>query len=208
MRSFSEFEKKVLRYLVENNDPTGVLAIVVIEKFANAIYIDWNEIDHIKIVTLRQDSIEQIRQNLFDIISLFKYLSNNDYIYCFPAKINMEKSIYNHLKYTIEEREDGLFEVWTKGKDILLKGKEYRMTAPLRITISDEKSGIGDELETWSNSSYHVTQSLRDFVGNNFKSLEQLQYEKNRNLTWISIAVSILIGLSSLIIGCIGIYIK
>lgn len=208
MRSFSEFEKTVLKFMVENKEPGGVLACVIIERYADAILLDWSEEDHIKIVTLKNQNLDIIRQKLFDLISLFKYLSKEDYIYCFPANLINYKMLYNHNKYDISKREDGMYNVFAKETTIKRNDDDYKVYAYLAIQIREEVSGIGNELETWVNSSYHVTQNLRDFVKNGFKTQEQLQYEKNKNLTWISITVSIVIGLASLIIGCIGIYIK
>lgn len=44
-------------------------------------------------------------------------------------------------------------------------------------------------------SNYHVSQDLVDLVNNDFKSEEQIRFEKQQRLTWISIAVATIIGL-------------
>ena len=44
-------------------------------------------------------------------------------------------------------------------------------------------------------SAYHVSQDLIDLVHNNFKSEEDIRFRKQQWLTWISIAVALIIGL-------------
>lgn len=50
-------------------------------------------------------------------------------------------------------------------------------------------------------SAYHVSQELKDLVKNDFKSEEEIRFKKQQLLTWISIAVAVIIGLLGLIIN-------
>lgn len=61
---------------------------------------------------------------------------------------------------------------------------------------------VGKTLYSW----FTVSQEMKDLVENNFKTEEDIRFEKQQRLTWISIIVAGLIGLASLIIGVIGIY--
>jgi hypothetical protein len=58
------------------------------------------------------------------------------------------------------------------------------------------------------NCAYSVSQELRDLVKHHFKTEEEIRFIKQQRLTWISIAVTGFIGLASLIIAIIGIYIR
>lgn len=49
-------------------------------------------------------------------------------------------------------------------------------------------------------SAYHVSQNLIDLVQNDFKSEEEIRFKKQQWLTWISIAVALVIGLLGLFI--------
>lgn len=49
-------------------------------------------------------------------------------------------------------------------------------------------------------SAYHVSQDLIDLAHNNFKSEEEIRFKKQQCLTWISIAVALIIGLLGLFI--------
>ena len=50
-------------------------------------------------------------------------------------------------------------------------------------------------------SAYHVSEDLKELVKNNFKTEDDIRFKKQQWLTWISIAVAIIIGL-------LGIYSK
>ena len=56
------------------------------------------------------------------------------------------------------------------------------------------------------NSSYSVSQELRDLVKHSFKTEEEIRFIKQQRLTRVSIIVAVIIGLASLIIGVIGLY--
>jgi hypothetical protein len=61
-------------------------------------------------------------------------------------------------------------------------------------------------LAQFFNCSYSVSQELRDLVKHHFKTEGEIRFIKQQRLTWISIAVTGLIGLAGLIIAIIGIY--
>lgn len=63
---------------------------------------------------------------------------------------------------------------------------------------------ISTYLECW----FSISQELKDLVNNNFKTEEQIRFEKQQRLTWISIAVTGFIGLAGLVIAIIGIFIR
>ena len=67
-----------------------------------------------------------------------------------------------------------------------------------------ERSGLGKVLQEYANSTYHVTQTLVDFVNNDFKTEEKIQFEKSMKWTKISVWIAIAIGILSTLLSCIG----
>ena len=56
--------------------------------------------------------------------------------------------------------------------------------------------------------SLSVSQELKDLVKNDFKTEEQIRFEKQQRLTWISIAVAGGIGIASLIMSVMGLILR
>lgn len=52
---------------------------------------------------------------------------------------------------------------------------------------------------------FSVSQELKDMVKNDFKSEEQIRFEKQQFLTWISIGVTAFIGIAGLIVAVLSI---
>jgi hypothetical protein len=63
-------------------------------------------------------------------------------------------------------------------------------------------------LAQFFNCAYSVSQELKDLVKHNFKTEEERRFSKQQRLTWISIIIASIIGLSSLIVGVVGILIR
>lgn len=70
------------------------------------------------------------------------------------------------------------------------------------ITCQENAFPVGKTIYSW----FTVSQELKELVANNFKTEDQIRFEKQQWLTWISIIVATIIGLASLIIGVIGTY--
>jgi hypothetical protein len=82
------------------------------------------------------------------------------------------------------------------------------MFVPKAIKDVREKSDVGGVIQKYADSSYHVTQTLKDFVNNNFQTIEDIRYRKTRKQAWVGIFVAIVTGITSLIIGVISIYLS
>lgn len=67
-------------------------------------------------------------------------------------------------------------------------------------TCDDDHVAIEKIMNSW----YTVSEELKNLVYNDFKSDEQIHFEKQQHLTWVSIAVTGLIGLAGLIIAIIS----
>ena len=68
------------------------------------------------------------------------------------------------------------------------------------FTCSDDYMAIEKIMNSW----YTVSEELKNLVYNDFKSEEQLHFEQQQRLTWVSIAVTGFIGLAGLIIALIS----
>jgi hypothetical protein len=71
-------------------------------------------------------------------------------------------------------------------------------------TFTDNELYIGNKF----NLAFSISQELKDLVKNKFKNEEEIRFEKQQRLTWISIIVAGIIGLASFVIGVIGLYIR
>jgi hypothetical protein len=67
----------------------------------------------------------------------------------------------------------------------------------------EQQLPISHYLDCW----FSVSQDLKNLVKNDFMSEDQIRFAKQQRLTWISIAVTGLIGLAGLIIAIIGLLI-
>lgn len=68
----------------------------------------------------------------------------------------------------------------------------------------EQELPIARYLDCWLS----VSQELKDLVKNNFKTEEQIRFDKQQRLTWISIAVAGGVGVLSLVISIISLLIK
>lgn len=69
---------------------------------------------------------------------------------------------------------------------------------------SEQELPISRYLDCW----FSVGLELKELVDNDFKTEEQVRFAKQQRLTWISIIIASMIGLSSLIVGVISIIIS
>ena len=66
--------------------------------------------------------------------------------------------------------------------------------------FSEQEIPISQYLEC----SFSISQELRDLVKNDFKSEEQIRFQKQQRLQWVSIFVTGIIGLAGLVLAIIG----
>lgn len=66
-----------------------------------------------------------------------------------------------------------------------------------------ENTTIGKQIQQYANTTYHVTQTLKDFVDNNFQTIDDIKYQKTYCQTWIGILIAGVLGFISI---CLTIY--
>ena len=72
------------------------------------------------------------------------------------------------------------------------------------VSCPEETLPVGKTIYSW----FTVSQELKDLVNNNFKLEEEIRFAKQQRMTWMSIIIASIIGLSSLIVGVISILIR
>ena len=131
-----------------------------------------------------------------EMINLIESLIKNRLIVTIPFEsshvlaVGVEKSVYGPNLGLIslndgEEYVQFLKENWA---DIISPtGQQTHWP----ITCTDEYVALDKILNSWVT----VSQELKDLVENNFKTVEDIRFEKQQWLTWISIGVALIIGL-------------
>lgn len=124
-----------------------------------------------------------------------------------------------------------LIPVNTRGADVIGRRK-YKLSRPGWIELEDAMIDVDSNMGNWFDHNqqqtywpnryseqdlptsklldcwFTVSQELKDLVKNNFKTEEQIRFDKQQRLTWVSIAITGFIGLAGLIIAIIGIIIR
>lgn len=131
----------------------------------------------------------------------------------------------------IDNRLITLIPVNTRGADVIGRRK-YKLSRPGWIELEDAMIDVDSNMGNWFDHNqqqtywpnryseqdlptsqlldcwFTVSQELKDLVKNNFKTEEQIRFDKQQRLTWVSIAITGFIGLAGLIIAIIGIIIR
>lgn len=141
-----------------------------------------------------------------ELISLLKYLISNRLITILPIKVR-EAHVIGRQKARLArpgyiEVNDAILEVdsnmgnWI---DAVTRDQAYWPSC-----YSEKDLPISTYLECF----FSVSQELKDLVKHDFKTEEQIRFEKQQRLTWISIAVAGGIGIASLIMNVMGLILR
>lgn len=122
------------------------------------------------------------------------------------------------IRTLIENRLIVLIPVNYRGADVIGRRK-YRLARPGWIELEDAMIDVDSNMGNWFDNNHQqtywpnryteqelpvsqyfdcwftVSQELKELVKQNFKSEEQVRFEKQQRLTWISIAVALCLGL-------------
>lgn len=137
-----------------------------------------------------------------ELISLIKHLIDNRLITILPDNVR-----YTHVigrqnsrlanMYHIEV-DDAFLEVESNMGNWIDKRTNEQTYWP--NCFSEQEIPISQYLEC----SFSISQELRDLVKNDFKSEEQIRFQKQQRLQWVSIFVTGIIGLAGLVLAIIG----
>ena len=141
-----------------------------------------------------------------ELISLLKYLIANRLITILPINLREVHAVGRHHSKPYRpgylEVDDAILEVDSNRGNWIDKETNEQTYWP--CCYSDKELPISAYLESF----FSVSQELKDLVKSDFKTEEQIRFEIQQRLTWISIAVAGAVGLLSLIISVIGLLIR
>lgn len=195
MRHLNDFEKKIIQAMLIREKPDDVCVVNLINKVLPIYVIAWSpDYETISLVLKEDEDFDVVRNKLFDIITLLRYLEEKQLIGIFPCQIAPGNMIYNHSKY----------EVHTYGEHLSTRYDVWEKIPHGRAHISDikshnEKNGIGKYIEKYVNSTFHVTQELKDYVANGFRTDEEIRFQKERKIAIAGVVIAILTSLCSII---------
>ena len=204
MRSFSDTEKRILRFMAYPPMPQDICIISLFENFSDCYLIGWPEdCSSLELVHSQDKDWKDVRAKIFDIIVLLQYLESNQYIGVFQLNLLKDNQIYNRKMFDVERDGKGNLLMWAKDTCKLNikipndKGIEGEYTRKLLVATSilKENTTAAEQIKRYANSSFHATQNLRDFVDNDFQTKEDLQYTQTRKQTWIAIWISLCVGI-------------
>ena len=141
-----------------------------------------------------------------ELISLLKYLIANRLITILPINIRelhvvgRQHSKLSRPGYT--EVDDAYLEVDSNMGNWIDKVTNQQTYWPNCYT--EKELPISAFFECW----FSVSQELKDLVENDFLTEEQLRFKKQQRLTWISIIVAGIIGIASIIMNVIGLFLQ
>lgn len=207
--NYKKSEKEIIKAIVKYGAKTNTLADVInqsrlFEKKGVAIVRK----DGNNIVYLRNDKYDMESEHIglgyiAEFLSLIDTLIQQKHLIMIPCQksntfvYGAEQNNWQQMDVLFVNKNERISFEYPKGW-YNTKGEQIRWP----IYFTDNELSIGNKFDL----AFSVSQELVDLVENNFKSEEQIRFEKQQSATWISIIVAVVIGLASLIIGVIGIY--
>lgn len=207
---FKKTEKEIIKTIVKYGGDVKSLADVInkshlLENRGIAIIPNNKHIIYLKKSMYRNWDDKEALGYIADFVSLINYLIDNRLVVTIPFResiplvIGKEKSKYEHNCIVINN-----------GEGIIMADQEFfnwyenNQQAYWPCTVSEEYMPISKTLTSW----FTVSQELKDLVNNNFKTAEEIRFEKQQRMTWISIAVAGGIGVLSLFLSVISMFIR
>jgi hypothetical protein len=207
---FKKTEKEIIKTIVKYGGDVKSLADVInkshlLEKRGIAIIPDNKHIIYLKKSMYQDWDDKEAFGYIADFVSLISYLIDNRLIVTIPFRdssplvIGKEKSEWGKQCIVINDGEG-----YIKEDNDFFNWYERGQQAYWPCECSEVLMPISKTLTSW----FSVSQELKDLVKHNFKSEEERRFSKQQRLTWISIIIASIIGLSSLIVGVVGILIR
>lgn len=205
--AFKKTEKDILKAIVKYGERESSMAIVInksrlLEKMGIVVAFGHNR-NHVFYDKQKYDwNDPNALSYLTELISLIKYLIENRLITVLPDSaryshvIGRQNSRLAKLEYI--EVDDAYLEVESNMGNWIDKITREQTYWP--NSFSEQELPLSKYLEC----SFSISQELRDLVKNNFMTEEQVRFQKQQHLTWVSIIVTGIIGLAGLVIAIIS----
>lgn len=204
--SFSEFEKKIIRRLVNVTDIKERVFFNYIYDDADYMAIEWDE--HYTQVTIYLKGTQPDELKTWDflceILFLIKKLETYDFIGIYNINKN-NRAIFNK-KYKkgrdIKKEEDlGVEGVFFDDENYFEYKKNEDGSSRIGSYMGPKvifNSDMGKYLEKYAYSAFYISQSLKDLVNNNFHTSEEIRHKNTMCISIAAIILSFLIGLAGL----------
>lgn len=209
--TFKKTEKEIIRTIVKHGGEVKSLAGVInkshlFENKGIAIIPDNTNRIFLKKTKYNEHQCKEPLGYIADFVSLINYLIANRLIVVIPFTdstpliIGKEKAEWGTHRIIVVNNGEG----YITPDNNYFNYFENNQQAYWPCVGAEELLPLSKTLTSW----FSVSQELRDLVKNNFKTEEQIRFEKQQRLTWVSIAITGFIGLAGLIIAIIGIIIR
>lgn len=196
--TYKSTEKEIIKAIVKYSEKTSTLADVInksrlFEKRGVAIVRK----DGNNIVYLRNDKYDMESEHIglgyiAEFLSLIDTLIQQKHLIMIPCQksntfvYGAEQNNWQQMDVLFVNKNERISFEWQQGW-YNADGKQIRWP----INFTEKELNIGNKF----NLAFSVSQELKDLVKNDFKSEEQIRFERQQLLTWISIGVAIAIGL-------------
>ena len=212
--TYKKTEKEILKTIVKNGSEVKSLAEVLnksklLEKRGIAIVPNRNP----NFIFLSKEKYNEEEKDALgyvtELISLFEYLVKERLIVLVPFRsssvlvVGKEKSEYGNKPGLISINNGQEYVVFRNDNWAELVSYNGIQTHWM-FTCSDEYLALEKVLNSW----FTVSEELKNLVKHNFRTPEERRFRTQVRLTWTSIIVAIVVGLSSLVIGVIGIILR
>lgn len=205
--TFKKTEKEIIRTIVMYGGDVKSLADVInkshlLEKKGIAIIPDSNNRVFLKKTKYKETEYKKAFGYITEFVSLIRYLIDNRLIVTIPFResgplvLGKEKSKWGQRGIIIINDGEG----YITPESNYFNWFENDQQAYWPCEGAESLIPITATLTSW----FTVSQELKELVDNNFKSEDQIRYEKQKCLTWISIAVAGGVGVLSLILSVIS----
>lgn len=207
--TFKKTEKEIIRTIVKYGGEVKSLAGLInkshlLEKKGIAIIPDTTNRIFLKKSKYKEHDCKEPLGYIAEIVSLINYLIDNRLIVTIPFQethpllLGKERSEWGKQGVIIVNNGEG----YITPENNYFNYFEDNQQAYWPCVGSESLLPIAKTLTSW----FTVSQELKDLVKNDFKTEEQIRFEKQQRLTWISIIVAGCIGLASLIIGILSFF--
>lgn len=205
--TFKKSEKEIIKAIVKYGGEVKSLAEVInkshlLEKRGIAIIPDNINRVFFKKTKYKEDDKEPWGF-ICEFVSLINYLIDNRLIVIIPFNeftslvLGKEKSEWGKNRMIIINDGEGYISPQNDYFDWFENGEQAYWPGH----CSESLVSISKTLNSW----FTVSQELKEMVKNNFKSEEQIRFEKQQLLTWVSIGVTALIGIAGLVVAVLSI---
>lgn len=202
--TYKKTEKEIIKAIVKYGEKTSTLADVInqsrlFEKRGFAIVCkDGNNIIYLRNDKYGMESELIVLGYITEFLSLVDTLIQQRHLIMIPCQqsntivYGAEQNNWKEMDILFVNKNERISFEFPKGW-FNAKGEQIRYP----IYYTDNEMNIGNKF----NLAFAVSQDLKDLVKNNFKSEEQIRFEKQQFATWVSIGVALLIGLLGIFVN-------